>query len=161
MDEAQKRALIEEFTEEIVAIASELDDGSVPLEDLIQEGYVGLLRGIKELDNETDQADSASMRPVREVLTEAIREAVSGAIREEAEMRRRDDRLVVQVELLNRSIEKLTEDLGTKPNIDEIANDMGITQQNVLDILKLTGEGLSDESFIPPAGENATVNAEE
>lgn len=153
MDEAQKRALIEEFTEEIVAIASELDDGSVPLEDLIQEGYVGLLRGIKELDNETDQADSASMRPVREVLTEAIREAVSGAIREEAEMRRRDDRLVVQVELLNRSIEKLTEDLGTKPNIDEIANDMGITQQNVLDILKLTGEGLSDESFIPPAAE--------
>ena len=153
MDEARKRSLIEEFTEEIVAIANETDDGSVPLEDLIQEGYVGLLRGIKELDDETDQTDSASMRPVREVLGEAIREAVSGAIREEAEMRRRDDRLVVQVELLNRSIEKLTEDLGTKPNIDEIANDMGITQQNVLDILKLTGEGLSDESFIPPAAE--------
>ena len=153
MDEARKLSLIEEFTEEIVAIANETDDGSVPLEDLIQEGYVGLLRGIKELDNETDQTDSASMRPVREVLTETIREAVSGAIREEAEMRRRDDRLVVQVELLNRSIEKLTEDLGTKPNIDEIANDMGITQQNVLDILKLTGEGLSDESFIPPAAE--------
>ena len=140
MDEARKLSLIEEFTEEIVTIANETDDGSVPLEDLIQEGYVGLLRGIKELDNETDQTDSASMRPVREVLTEAIREAVSGAIREEAEMRRRDDRLVVQVELLNRSIEKLTEDLG-------------ITQQNVLDILKLTGEGLSDESFIPPAAE--------
>ena len=153
MDEARKLSLIEEFTEEIVTIANETDDGSVPLEDLIQEGYVGLLRGIKELDNETDQTDSVSMRPVREVLTEAIREAVSGAIREEAEMRRRDDRLVVQVELLNRSIEKLTEDLGTKPNIDEIANDMGITQQNVLDILKLTGEGLSDESFIPPAAE--------
>ena len=153
MDEARKLSLIEEFTEEIVAIANETDDGSVALEDLIQEGYVGLLRGIKELDNETDQTDSASMRSVREILTEAIREAVSGAIREEAEMRRRDDRLVVQVELLNRSIEKLTEDLGTKPNIDEIANDMGITQQNVLDILKLTGEGLSDESFIPPAAE--------
>lgn len=153
MDEARKLSLIEEFTEEIVAIANETDDGSVPLEDLIQEGYVGLLRGIKELDNETDQTDSASMRSVREILAEAIREAVSGAIREEAEMRHRDDRLVVQVELLNRSIEKLTEDLGTKPNIDEIANDMGITQQNVLDILKLTGEGLSDESFIPPAAE--------
>lgn len=153
MDEARKLSLIEEFTEEIVAIANETDDGSVPLEDLIQEGYVGLLRGIKELDNETDQTDFASMRSVREILTEAIREAVSGAIREETEMRRRDDRLVVQVELLNRSIEKLTEDLGTKPNIDEIANDMGITQQNVLDILKLTGEGLSDESFIPPAAE--------
>ena len=105
MDEARKRSLIEEFTEEIVAIANETDDGSVPLEDLIQEGYVGLLRGIKELDDETDQTDPASMRPVREVLTEAIREAVSGAIREEAEMRRRDDRLVVQVELLHRSIE--------------------------------------------------------
>ena len=114
MDEARKLSLIEEFTEEIVAIANETDDGSVPLEDLIQEGYVGLLHGIKELDNETDQTDSASMRPVREVLTEAIREAVSGAIREEAEMRRRDDRLVVQVELLNRSIEKLTEEQHTK-----------------------------------------------
>ena len=53
MDEARKLSLIEEFTEEIVTIANETDDGSVPLEDLIQEGYVGLLRGIKELDNET------------------------------------------------------------------------------------------------------------
>ena len=150
MDEARKLSLIEEFTEEIVTIANETDDGSVPLEDLIQEGYVGLLRGIKELDNETDQTDSASMRSVREILTEAIREAVSGAIREEAEMRRRDDRLVVQVELLNRSIEKLTEDLGTKPNIDEIANDMKIPQETVLKILKLTDEGFDEEEFIPP-----------
>ena len=43
MTESQKAALIEEFMPEAVRIALEMSDGSVPIEDLTQEAYVGLL----------------------------------------------------------------------------------------------------------------------
>ena len=54
------------------------------------------------------------------------------------------------MDLLNQSIDRLTEELGTKPNIDEIANDMGITQDKVIDILKLTGEDLDESKLRKP-----------
>ena len=38
MNERKKQELAEEFMDEVHEIASELDDGVLPLEDLVQEG---------------------------------------------------------------------------------------------------------------------------
>ncbi len=147
MNEAQKSALVEEFMEEVAEAADEMSDGILPLEDLIQEGYVGLMQGIRLL--ERGEAEEMELS-VTDTLRGSIRQAIREAIELQKGRLRQDDRLVVQVELLNRSIERLTEELGTKPNVDEIANDMRISQQEVLNILRLTGEGISDEEFLPP-----------
>ena len=48
---------------------------------------------------------------------------------------------------------KFAEELGGKPNIDELANDLGISQEEVLKILKLTGTTPDDESFQAPTQE--------
>ncbi|MDO5702876.1 MAG: sigma-70 domain-containing protein, partial [Lachnospiraceae bacterium] len=146
-----KQALIEEFMEEVSLIAQEMKRSRVPMEDLIQEGYVGLLTGIRELEGQ-DEDDGAEMMPVRETLLAAVRRAMEDAARAMEDLSREDRRLVAQVELLDSSISRLTEELGTKPNIDEIANDMGITQAEVISILKLTGDAVSDEDLIPPSG---------
>jgi DNA-directed RNA polymerase sigma subunit (sigma70/sigma32) len=106
------------------------------------------MRGIRALETEEEAAESGL--PVSEQIRASIRASIEGAVEAHKARLHQDDRLVVQVELLNRSIERLTEELGTKPNIDEIANDMKTTQETVLKILKLTGEGISDEDFIPP-----------
>ena len=63
---------------------------------------------------------------------------------EQRELAKRDDQLLVQVEILNRSINSLTETIGTKPTIDEVANDMGVSQETVIEILKLMGETLPE-----------------
>ena len=146
MNERKKQELAEEFMDEVHEIASELDDGVLPLEDLVQEGYLGLMRGIRIL------AATGGLS-VSETLRREIRAAMEEAVELQKGRLHQDDRLVVQVELLNRSIEKLTEELGTKPNIDEIANDMKISQEMVLKILKLTGDEFSDEELIPPEEE--------
>jgi RNA polymerase primary sigma factor len=113
-------------------IAREMDDGTVPVEELIEDGYVGLSAGLAEFghDSEPDEGE----------IEEAVRNEIRRAQEEYAEAAKKDDRLIQQVELLNRSIGRLTEELGKKPNVDEIANDMGIPQDKVIDILKLTGE---------------------
>lgn len=153
MNEAEKNGLIEEFMPEVEEIAREMDDGTLPLEDLIQEGYVGLLEGIAELAAARPDGDDMDFMdfsetdalPTEDVIRGAVRDAIRKALEEVSAANRTNDSLVVQVDLLNQSIERLTEELGVKPNIDEIANDLKIPQDKVLDIIKLTGEDVDAE----------------
>ncbi|MCI6173817.1 MAG: hypothetical protein MR671_06105 [Clostridiales bacterium] len=147
MNEAQKRDLIEECMPLVDEVIEDLDDGVMPSEDLRQEGMVGLVRGVDSLSEDPDEWGG---RSVEETVKEAIRAAALEAKDAFIELTRKDDRLIAQVELLNQSIDRLTEELGTKPNIDEIANDMGITQDKVIDILKLTGEDLDESKLRKP-----------
>ena len=128
-------------------VIEDLDDGVMPSEDLRQEGMGGLGRGVDSLSEDPDEWGG---RSVEETVKEAIRAAALEAKDAFIELTRKDDRLIAQVELLNQSIDRLTEELGTKPNIDEIANDMGITQDKVIDILKLTGEDLDESKLRKP-----------
>ena len=150
MDDREKARLTEEFMPLAMRIASEMDDGTIPLEDLTQEAFVGLVAGLNILSRH--EGDLKGM-PLEETLARAIREQICIAKEEQQELAKRDDRLLVQVEMLDRSITSLTESLGTKPTVDEVANDVGISQDKVIEILKLMGETL-------PEGEEYKENRE-
>ena len=125
-------------------IARELSDDSLPEEDLIQEGYVGLMEGIRMI--RTDDPDLMPVNP-GQIVRDSIRAAMISALERNRAFLSSDEFLVSRVELLGKSIDRLTEELGSKPNIDEIACDMQITQDEVLEILKLTGADVSDEAL--------------
>lgn len=144
MTEAQKAALIEEFMPEAMRIAMEMSDGQIPIEDLTQEAYVGLLIGINEVAEAEDTYDAL---PLTKTVEDAIRAQIEYAIREAAELAAQDEQLIAQVELLSRSIDEMTNELGTKPTVDEIANYMGVQQKTVLEILRLSGEELPEGEF--------------
>ena len=144
MTEAQKAALIEEFMPEAMRIAMEMSDGQIPIEDLTQEAYVGLLIGINEVAEAEDTYDAL---PLTKTVEDAIRAQIEYAIREASELASQDEQLIAQVELLSRSIDEMTNELGTKPTVDEIANYMGVQQKTVLEILRLSGEELPEGEF--------------
>ena len=144
MTESQKAALIEEFMPEAMRIALEMSDGSVPIEDLTQEAYVGLLMGLNMVAESEDTFDAL---PLTQTVEEAIRSQIASALEEQRELDKRDKQLIAQVELLSKSIDAMTEELGTKPTVDEIANYMGVQQTTVLEILKLSGEELPEGEF--------------
>ena len=144
MTESQKAALIEEFMPEAMRIALEMSDGSVSIEDLTQEAYVGLLMGINMVEEAEDTFDAL---PLTQTVEEAIRAQIAFAIEEQRGLDKRDKQLIAQVELLSKSIDAMTEELGTKPTVDEIANYMGVQQKTVLEILKLSGEELPEGEF--------------
>lgn len=171
MTEAAKQELAAEFMEEVESIAEDVDDGSLPREDLISEGYLGIMKGIALLDgNETRAGDAtynddetwagdvayndggtwASEMSASELIRAQIRQAMLDAQEAHREQSAAENKVIAQVELLNDAIDRLTEELGTKPNIDEIANELGIPQNKVLDILKLTGETPDDAAFQNP-----------
>ncbi len=53
--------------------------------------------------------------------------------------------MIVRVKALEESISKLEKELGRKVYLEEIAYDMGISEEEVRSILKLTGEMPDEE----------------
>ena len=66
-------------------------------------------------------------------------------IEEHTELSGRDKKMVEKVQLLDESITQLTEELGRKVTIDELSVYMGMTEDEINDILRLTGEEPEEE----------------
>ena len=107
MNDRVKAELIEEFMPRAVEIALEMNDGSMPVEDLTQEAYLGLVTGIEAIAR-AEESDEYDRLPLEETVDEAIRMQVRAALKAEADLKSRDDELIARVSALNAAIEYLT-----------------------------------------------------
>ena len=130
-DALAKNRIVEIYLRDVIEIAKEMYHPEIFLGDLIQEGNVGLILGAELV---TD-AKSA-----HQTITEQIRQSIQMLIEEHTELSSRDKKMVEKVAMLDESIKTLTEELGRKVTIDELAVYMGLTEDEIEDILKLTGE---------------------
>jgi len=130
-DSTAQNRIIEIYLKEVVEIAKEMHQEDLFLGDLVQEGNVGLILGVAML---TD------VETAHETIIEQIRQAMQVLIEEQNELTSRDKKMVEKVKLLDESITTLTEELGRKVTIDELAVYMGMSEDEIEDILKLTGE---------------------
>ena len=128
--------MIELYLLDVVEIAKEMYHPEVFLGDLIQEGNVGLIMGIEMISENAG---------AHEFIVSQIKESIQALIEEHTELKNRDKKMVEKVSLLDESITNLTEELGRKVSIDELAVYMGMDEEEILDILKLTGEETEDE----------------
>ena len=132
-NEAAKQKLIESYLREVVKIAKEMHKPEVFLGDLIQEGNLGLVLGVEMLS-------AVDASTAHEIITQQIRQSIQLLLEEQAELTSRDKKMVEKVQALDESIQALTEELGRKVTIDELAIYMGMEIEEIEDILKLTGE---------------------
>ena len=128
---AARNRLTEIYLPEVLEIAKSMYQPDIFLGDLIQEGNLGLVLG---LDMLTD------VRTARETLHQQIRQSIQALIEEYMDSDSRNKKMVEQVKFLDESITKLTEELGRKVTIDELSVYMGMTEEEINDILRLTGE---------------------
>ena len=128
---AARNRLTEIYLPEVLEIAKSMYQPNIFLGDLIQEGNLGLVLG---LDMLTD------VRTARETLRQQIRQSIQALIEEYMDSDTRNKKMVEQVKFLDESITKLTEELGRKVTIDELSVYMGMTEEEINDILRLTGE---------------------
>ena len=64
---------------------------------------------------------------------------------EQEEVKHQDNKMVEKVVFLDESLKNLTEDLNRKPTLEELADYMEMTEEEVNDILRLTGEEDDEE----------------
>ena len=130
-DMSVKERLTELYLKEVVEVAKEMYTEEIFLGDLIQEGNMGLILGLDMLtDKET----------AHQVIMEQVRQSMQMAIEETTELSQRDKKMIEKVAMLDEAIQSLTEELGRKVTLDELAIHMGMTEEEIDDVLRLMGE---------------------
>ena len=130
-DETAKVRLIELYMGQVVPVAKRMHKPEVFLGDLIQEGNLGVVLGVEML---------VDLETADQVIQGQIRQSMQLLLDEQAELASRDKKMVEKVQALDESIQTLTEELGRKVTIDELAVYMGLEVEEIEDILKLAGE---------------------
>ena len=135
-DVSAKNRLTELYLKEVVTIAKEMYHPEIFLGDIIQEGNVGLILGLDML---------VDVATAHETIVNQVKQCIQMLIEEHTEVKSRDNKMVEKVTMLDESIKALTEELGRKVTIDELAVYMGMTEEEIDDILRLMGEESEDE----------------
>ncbi len=135
-DDSVKERVIGIYLKEVVEIAKEMYTEGIFIGDLIQEGNVGLILGLDMLPD---------VESAHQVIVEQVRQNIQLAIEEYAELSQRDKKMIEKVAMLDEGIKSLTEELGRKVTIDELALHMGMTEEEIEDVLRLMGEETEDE----------------
>lgn len=113
----------------VVEEAVKLNHPQVFIGDVIQEGNVSLMQALAE----TPEAQDA-------FVMEEVRAGMLALIEAQTEVKRQDKRMVEQVSELDEAIRSMTEELGRKVAVDELAERLGIKEEQIAEILKLAGE---------------------
>ncbi|MBM6737114.1 sigma-70 domain-containing protein [Faecalicatena fissicatena] len=104
--------------------------------DMIQEGNAALV-------------EAMDLHPAgegeQELVMADVRAAMRALLASQTEMKRRDRKMVNQVTRLGETIKQMTDELGRKVDVQEVAERLELTEEQVRDILKLTGEEPEDE----------------
>jgi len=115
--------------------------------DLIQEGNIGLMKAVDKFEYRRGYKFGT-------YATWWIRQAMTRAIADQARTIRLPIHINEIISKLNRASQALVREKGREPTLDEIAEKMGVTQEKVQKILKITKKTISLETPIGEEGDS-------
>ena len=146
--EAAKDRFIRANLRLVVSIARRYVRSGMPMLDLIQEGNTGLVRAVEKFDYLRGFKFST-------YATWWVRQAISRAIAQQERTVRLPVHLVEDVNRMRNVARQLTRELGTDPEIDQLAKAMDVSEERVQELIQWSQDTVSLDT---PVGDDGDTN---
>ncbi|HHL71880.1 MAG TPA: RNA polymerase sigma factor RpoD/SigA [Bacteroidetes bacterium] len=125
----------------VISVAKEYQGQGLPLQDLISEGNLGLIKAAQRFD------ETRGFKFISYAVW-WIRQSILQALAEQSRVVRLPLNRVGAINKVGRALEQLEKRFGREPSMEEIADSMEMTSYEVADVLKTSARHLSlDEPF--------------
>lgn len=136
-DNFAKNRFIEGNLRFVVEIANEYRNQGSTLEDIIQEGNIGLLNSVDHLSDITDVGNW------KQFVSNYVRDAIDAAIKEQKDSSNFEDSMIKKIKFLNDAANELAEELGRKADIHELGAYTKLSEKEIGKILNMSADAVS------------------
>lgn len=135
----------------VVSVAKKYQNQGVPLSDLINEGNLGLIRAGHKFD------ESKGIKFISYAVW-WIRQVILQALAEQSRIVRVPLNRAAALHRIGRRSSTLLQELGREPTVEEIAEDLDITQEEVERTLAISQSHLSLDAPMTPGEDNRLLD---
>ena len=150
-DEQALDKLVKSNLRFVVSVAKQYQNQGLSLEDIINEGNLGLIRAAQKFD------ETRGFKFISYAVW-WIRQSITQAIAEQSRMIRLPMNQVGSANRLNREINKFEQLNERKPSMEELAEEANMAEDKVAEALRITGRHTSIDAPFNDGTDNALID---
>ena len=136
---AAKEKLMNSYLPVVCDLAGEMQNESIPVEDLIQEGNLALWYALERLE------EKDSLSAYQAVLMNELAASMEETLKDYQKIREGDQSFADKVNFMDEAMRNLAKDLERKASLEELSAYLEMSEEEIRGILRLAGDDYREE----------------